>query len=166
VCSETGLLLIFEQLWPPTLRMCAGMLRNDAEADDAVQQAMTKILERASDYDPKRPALPWALAIAAWEGKTILRKRGRRREAPEALAPELGGSDAELDAEQEMAARQLLTLALAAIEAIEQLSDIDRGVLEATFLDEPAKSTGATVRKRRERAIVRLVRRSDCGPRS
>lgn len=143
---------VFEQLWQPTLRMCTSMLRNDADAADAAQLAMTKILERASDYDPKRPALPWALAIAAWECKTILRKRGRRREAPETLAPELGGSETR-DTEQEIATRQLLTLALA---AIEQLSDVDRGVLEATFMDEAARLTGATVRKRRERAIVRL----------
>lgn len=141
---------VFEQLWPPTLRLCASMLKNDADAADAAQQAMTKILERASDYDPARPALPWALAIAAWECKTILRKRVRRREAPEDQAPELGSSDTE----QEVASRQLVNLALA---TIEHLSEVDRSVLEATFLDEATRMmTGATVRKRRERAIVRL----------
>jgi RNA polymerase sigma-70 factor, ECF subfamily len=144
---------VFDQLWPPTLRLCTSMLRNDADAADAAQQAMTKILERASDYDTQRPALPWALAIAAWECKTILRKRLRRREAPQDLAPERGGSDAEQEQEQEIMSQQLVTLALA---VIEQLSEIDRGVLEATFMDEAARMTGATARKRRERAIVRL----------
>jgi DNA-directed RNA polymerase specialized sigma24 family protein len=71
---------VFERLWPPALRLCANMLKNDADAADAAQHAMEKILVRASDYDPSRPALPWALAIASWECRTILRRRFRRRE--------------------------------------------------------------------------------------
>src|SRR5713101_9596107 len=58
---------VFQLLWPPTLRLCQGLLKNDADAKDAAQQSMEKILSRASDYDAARPAQPWALAIAAWE---------------------------------------------------------------------------------------------------
>ena len=79
---------VFRLLWSPTLRLCMSMLKNEADAKDAAQQGMEKILARASDYDPKRPALPWALAISAWECRTILRKRNRRRETPEDLADE------------------------------------------------------------------------------
>lgn len=95
---------VFEHLWPPMLRLCASILKNDADAADAAQQAMEKILVRASDYDPTRPAMPWALAIASWECGTILRKRSRRREARERAAPEL----ASVGADEEHVQRQLV----------------------------------------------------------
>jgi RNA polymerase sigma-70 factor, ECF subfamily len=139
---------VFERLWEPTLRLCASILKNDADAADAAQQAMTKILERASEYDPVRPALPWALGIAGWECRTTLRRRTRRRESPEdalaqAAAPESGDDVENAD------------LARAALQALGQLSDADRSTLEASFW-ETAPRSGPTMRKRRERALVRL----------
>jgi len=62
--------LVFTRLWEPTLRLCQSLLKNEADASDAAQEAMQKILERAGDYDSSRPAMPWALAIAAWECRT------------------------------------------------------------------------------------------------
>jgi hypothetical protein len=47
---------VFRELWPRTLRLCTGILKNEADAADAAQQALSKILERASEYDPERPA--------------------------------------------------------------------------------------------------------------
>jgi RNA polymerase sigma-70 factor, ECF subfamily len=122
---------------------------NDADAADAAQQAMEKILVRASDYDPSRPALPWAFAIASWECRTILRKRTRRREAPEESAPELTIREAE----EEHVQRQLIEVALAALGS---LSATDQETLVATFWDEAASVGGTTLRKRRERALIRL----------
>jgi len=140
---------VFRLLWSPTLRLCMSMLKNEADAKDAAQQGMEKILARASDYDPKRPALPWALAISAWECRTILRKRNRRRETPEELADEPMTAASEDD----MLRRNLTQ---AALDAMGQLSDSDRETLVATFWDEAASSSGATFRKRRERALQRL----------
>ncbi len=139
----------FQRLWPPTLRMCLGMLKNEADAHDAAQQAMEKILTRASGYDPARPALPWALAIAAWECRTMLRKRSRRREVPEQASPEEAGHGGEDEAVQR-------DLVRAAAEAMGELSESDRETLIATFWDEAASASGATLRKRRERALTRL----------
>ncbi len=140
---------VFELLWPPTLRLCASLLRNDADAADAAQQAMEKILVRASDYDPSRPALPWALAIATWECRTILRKRSRRKEVPEENAPQpvARGSD------EDHAQRELVR---AALDVMGTLSETDREVLVSTFWEEAASVSGATLRKRRERALGRL----------
>src|SRR5260221_5832081 len=121
----------FRLLWSPTLRLCMSMLKNEADAKDAAQQGMEKILARASDYDPKRPALPWALAISAWECRTILRKRNRRRETPEDLADEPMTAAGEDD----MLRRNLTQ---AALDAMGQLSDSDRETLVATFWDEAA----------------------------
>jgi len=140
---------VFRRLWPPTLRMCMSMLKNDADAKDAAQASMEKILSRASSYDPNRPAMPWALAIAAWECRTLRQKRRRRRETPDELVKEPATSGEE----DEIAKRDL---AEAALQAMGQLSDSDKETLLATFWEESASASGATFRKRRERAIQRL----------
>lgn len=139
---------VFDALWGPIHRLSVSLLRNEADAADAAQEALQKILVRAADYDPGRPAMPWAMAIAAWECRTVSRKRARRRETSEA-PPEPGGEHAE----EEVVRRDLTA---AAVAALGELSDADREVLLATFWDEAASVAGATLRKRRERALDRL----------
>lgn len=141
--------LVFKRLWVPMHRFCLSMLRHEADAADAAQQAMAKIFERASDYDPKRAAMPWALTIAAWECRTLQRKRFRRRESPEDAAAE----PADERAESELIRRDLTQ---AALTAMSELPETDRETLLATFLGEATSVGGATLRKRRERALDRL----------
>jgi RNA polymerase sigma-70 factor (ECF subfamily) len=140
---------VFTELWGPVSRLCRHLLAHEADAADAAQEAMHKILQRASDYDPARPALPWALAIAAWECRTLMRKRARRREVSVQTLPEPVARDAEAD----LASRNLTRAALA---ALGELSALDRETLIASFWDEAASASGATQRKRRERALSRL----------
>lgn len=139
---------VFDLLWGPILRLCTSLVKNEADGADAAQQAMTKILGRASDYDARRPALPWAMAIAGWECRTILRRRGRRREVPEEQASE-GALD---EPEVNLAAKEL---AQSAVAALGELSPADQEVLRATFWEEApvAGVKGAALRKRRERAL-------------
>jgi RNA polymerase sigma-70 factor (ECF subfamily) len=147
---------VFQRLWPPIERLCTRLLQNPADAADAAQEALQKILERApADYDRSRPALPWALAIAGWECRTLARKRQRRREGPAELV-EHAPAEAE-DAEELFAQREL---SRAALEALGELSDVDRETLLGTFWEQaeahaPAPSPAA-LRKRRERALGRL----------
>src|SRR4051812_16458813 len=140
---------VFQILRPPVLRLCLSMLKNEADAADAAQQALEKVLTRCSQYDRQRPALPWALAITAWECRTLMRQRSRRRELPEEQAPEpsAGGAD------DELAERELMK---AAVDALGELSDQDREALRASFWEEAPSVSGATLRKRRERALKRL----------
>ena len=150
---------VFQRLWPPIERLCTRLLQNPADAADAAQEALQKILERApSDYDRTRPALPWALAIAGWGCRTLARKRQRRREAgPEELL-EHAPAEAE-DAEEIFAQREL---SRAALEALGELSEVDRETLLGTFWEEAAAHSAqpapspAAVRKRRERSLGRL----------
>jgi RNA polymerase sigma-70 factor (ECF subfamily) len=93
--------------------------------------------------------LPWALAIAAWECRTIARKRGRRRE----VAEQGIGDAASAHAEHALVQRDLTE---AAVAALGTLSDADRETLLATFWDEAAPASGTTLRKRRQRALQRL----------
>lgn len=140
---------VFRLLWPKTLRLCQSMLKNDADAADAAQQALEKILARASGYDRSRAALPWALAITAWECRTSLRKKSRRKEVDADMAPELPTDAADAAVEE----RELIQKA---VEVLGGLSDPDRATLIATFQDEAGSVEGATFRKRRERALKRL----------
>lgn len=137
----------FQLLWPRVRDLCRSMLKNEADAADAAQQSLERILTRSAEYDRARPALPWALGIAAWECRTALRKRGRRRELPDEAAPEARQS------EEDFAERQLIQRA---VQAMGELSPMDQETLVATFFDEAATASGATLRKRRERALTRL----------
>lgn len=143
---------VFEGLWPPTLHLCRSMLGNDADAADAAQQALEKIFVRAADYEPGRPALPWALAIASWECRTILRRRYRRREVSGDFSQEPAST---APADEAHVQRQLVE---AALQTLGTLSEQDRETLIATYWEEAASATGATFRKRRERALGRLRR--------
>lgn len=140
---------VFRALWPSIFTLCVGMLRNEADAKDAAQEAMEKILSRAPGYDRARPALPWALAIGAWECRTLARQKSRRREvteAPEGTAVASSFEDAVVEED----------LTRAAVTAMGRLSDADKETLLATFWDEAASVRGPTLRKRRERALERL----------
>jgi RNA polymerase sigma-70 factor, ECF subfamily len=141
--------VVFKRLWTPIYRFCVSMLGNDADASDAAQEALAKVLARASEYDAARPPVPWALAIAAWECRTLRRKRFRRRETPEdeTLEPFTDNTEGDL-------LRRDMTRA--ALTAMTELSELDQETLLASFLEESATASGATFRKRRERALDRL----------
>lgn len=139
----------FRLLWPAVLRLCRTLLRFDSDAEDAAQQAIEKVFARVNDYDPSRRALPWALAIASWECRSVRQKRLRRREEPEGVTD----ASALLDPEEEHVKNDLLR---AAQEAMGTLSAVDQETLLATFSEEASDLKGATFRKRRERALSRL----------
>jgi len=140
---------VFRALWPKIRDLCASLLRHGPDAEDAAQQAMEKILTRASDYDRERPALPWALAIAAWECRTVARRRERWREV-ESGGPAESGSTESL--EEQFIHRELHAAARA---ALGELSEADRAALVAAYWEE-SRSGEAAARKRRQRALERL----------
>jgi DNA-directed RNA polymerase specialized sigma24 family protein len=49
--------VVFKRLWTPIYRFCVSMLGNDADASDAAQEALAKVLARASEYDAARPPI-------------------------------------------------------------------------------------------------------------
>jgi RNA polymerase sigma-70 factor (ECF subfamily) len=92
--------------------------------------------------------MPWAMAIAGWECRTLARRRSRRRETEDP-----GNDPAGEHPEAEFVQRDLTAAALV---ALGELSAADRETLIATFWDQAASASGATLRKRRERALERL----------
>jgi RNA polymerase sigma-70 factor, ECF subfamily len=147
---------VFRELWPRLRALCGSLLRHREDAEDAAQRAMEKVLTRAADYDPERPALAWALSIAAWECRTLARWRQRRAEISSEHAAEgaerAPGAGSAADAEEELLRKELER---AALSALTELSETDRAALVAAFWQEAAAG-GATARKRRQRALERL----------
>jgi len=141
---------IFARLWP-LLRGFARRFLPAHEADDAAQEALLRIFRRASEFDPSRDALAWALGIAAWQVRTHRTKARRRREdVPEAL-PER--QDPAASPEELAATRQLAT---ALEQALAELPPGDAATLLAYARGERPDLPGATFRKRVERALSRL----------
>ena len=149
--DRTAFTPVFRALWPKVYRLCQHLLRRTADAEDAAQQAMEKILSRAPEYDVSRPALPWALGIAGWECRTSSTRQMRRRELSDEAAPD--AQDARPGADDALVERDLIAAAMAALGT---LSPNDQESLLATYFDRATSVGGSTLRKRRERALERL----------
>lgn len=139
----------FQLLWPAISRLCTGVMGGEADGADAAQTSMLRILERANEYDWHRPALPWALGIATWECRTLLKRRARLRETSDEKPNESDGGQAAEEQEQHV-------LLSAAIEALGTLSEADQQTLISTYWETASDVSGATLRKRRARALTRL----------
>ncbi|MGZ6144007.1 MAG: RNA polymerase sigma factor [Myxococcales bacterium] len=138
---------MFALLWPQ-LRAFAGRLVGAADGEDAAQAALLKVFSRASEYDGERDALTWALGIAAWECRTLRKRRERRREesalppaASEGPSPEEAAIDRDLRA--------------AAEDVLGELRPIDIDTIVSIATGRRAVP-GATFRKRAERALARF----------
>jgi RNA polymerase sigma-70 factor (ECF subfamily) len=141
---------VFAGLWPVVAVFCAKALPG-SDAEDAAQLALVKIFDRSSTFDRDGDALTWALAIATWEIRTIRKRQTRSRTAElhesDCVTPETGPDRLAEEREIVAAARAVL----------ETLSESDQQTLLATFSeDAPENVAGATLRKRRQRAIARL----------
>ncbi len=138
----------FLLLWP-LLRAFAVRCAGDADGEDAAQHALLRVFSRASEYDPERDALTWALGIAAWECRTLRRKRERRKEdaasSVEPVADEPGPEQAAIGRDLRSAAEAVIgTLSPVDVETFAALA---RGSRTAA---------GATFRKRVQRAMSRF----------
>lgn len=143
---------VFERAWPVVRDFCRSALRDQSNAEDAAQQALLRLFERAAEFDARRDALPFILGVAWNECRTLRRRTERRREesierTTERAATEPDPEERVMKQDLERAGRDvLLSLPPGDIEAI--LADLgERGrplVASATF------------RKRLERARRRL----------
>lgn len=143
---------VFQRLFP-MVRAYAARMTSEADADDAAQSALVKVFEQAAAYDPTRPAAAWALAITAWECRTLQKRAARRRTEPLEAAQAVAADG--LDPESAALRSEMVD---AAREAFGALGEADKDTLLAAFsADADARlAGGATFRKRKERALDRL----------
>ncbi len=146
---------VFVALWPLVQRFCERTLRDRDRGQDAAQAAMMKLLLNASDFDPARDAISWALGFAAFECLSARNRSVRSREQSDEEVL-MKAETAEPDPEHAVIARDLRDAASA---ALAHLRPSDLAVLEAAFHGQgPPGSTGtaAAFRKRLQRALERL----------
>jgi RNA polymerase sigma factor (sigma-70 family) len=141
---------VYAELWPVVKAFC-GKTLPAADAEDAAQQALLKVFDRATTFERDRDALTWALSIAVWEIKTIRKRHARAKTSglEDHHVPSTPDNPEGLTAE-----RQIVQ---AAQQVLGSLSESDQQALIATFNEEtPDDVAAATFRKRRERALSRL----------
>jgi RNA polymerase sigma-70 factor (ECF subfamily) len=140
----------------PLLRRVAQRRLAAQDAEDAAQEALVKLFAQAARFDRSRDALAWALGITAWEIRTALRKRQRRRE--EAFDGRALESRREPTPTPEDAAIAR-SLDAALDDALRALPPRDQEALRAYAREERTIGVApATFRKRVERALARLRR--------
>jgi RNA polymerase sigma-70 factor (ECF subfamily) len=118
----------------PLLRaICRARLRDAADAEDAVQDALLTIHRVRHTYDPGRPFRPWLSAIA--ERRALDRGRSRGRAASRETDVEAAGDVAAggRDAEAELAARGE---AAALRQAVSELPASQRTALGLTKIED------------------------------
>lgn len=141
---------VFQALWPLVTRFTQRALAGSPDADDAAQAALLKVFTHAALFDPERDAVTWVLGITAYECKTIRKRQQRRREAAPAL---LEQQRTEHTPEDEVVMRDLEA---AALSVMGTLGPADIETLHTLIEGGPRAVSGATFRKRLQRALERL----------
>lgn len=141
---------LFETLWPLVRRFAERALAGSPDADDAAQVVLMNVFSRVSEFDRKRGALTWVLGMTAYQCKTLRQKQRRRREAPALSDDRAAGGPSP---EEATLARDLEA---AVLEVVGTLRPADREALCAVMAGQRPTGSGATFRKRIERALVRL----------
>ncbi|MEO0601891.1 MAG: sigma-70 family RNA polymerase sigma factor [Myxococcota bacterium] len=149
--DRTAFDTVYDAVLPKVRQLVGRWVGEGPDRDDATQQAMIAVFENAHRYRPEvGRALPWILAVAGWEARTVLRRRGRRREAalPEAaICPE--------PSPEHRASEHELLRALD--DVIGTLSPADQEAVLAALERTPRPEVSpSTFRKRLQRALARL----------
>jgi RNA polymerase sigma factor (sigma-70 family) len=142
---------LYDALCPLVQRLSARMLGGAAEAEDAAQEALTKMFARAAQYEPGRSVTTWVLAITAYECRTQLQRKRRRREAD---APSEAHTNAAAVSPEDAAIAH--DLEHAAREVLGTLQALDIETLQASARGLRPDLPQATFRKRLERALTRF----------
>jgi RNA polymerase sigma factor (sigma-70 family) len=140
---------VYRGLRGPVSELCRRLLDGAPEAEDVTSETLGEIFARASEFDPDRDVVAWAITIATWRCRTERRRRQRARLSPldeAALAPADGNPE---EAYLSREAHAILESARA------QLGELDREALAAVLGGAPLS---AALRKRKERLLPRLRR--------
>lgn len=134
----------FAVLWP-LLRKFTERYAGESDAEDAAQAALVAVFARASQFDETRDGAAWALGIAAWECRTLRRRRKRRKERAGDVPEDASSADSPEDAASGRELRASVQ------EVLGELRPLDVETLLAF-----GTKGGATYRKRFSRAVARF----------
>ncbi len=141
---------VYRTLWPVLVRFVAVMSTDRMIAEDIAQQALLRILGRASTFDRTQDALAWSMTIAVNEYRSYRRKFGNRAADPRDWALPESVDD---DSPEAIALRDNLRDAARAV--IGQLRPQDLEVLVAALYEgQRPPLLAAAFRKRLQRAVT------------
>ncbi len=83
---------LVEKYGPALFRLCLVMLRNAADAEDAVQEALLRYIERAPEFESAGAERAWLFTVASNRCRDALRAARRH---PQLTLDELSGLGAE-----------------------------------------------------------------------
>lgn len=96
---------------PDLLRVARHLVRDDATAEDLVQQTFLTAIERASTFRVEAALKPWLLGILFRHARNELRRRTRTRTFEPAVSPELEASTIDIVARRELEREVVLAVA-------------------------------------------------------
>jgi len=143
---------------PRVYRLCFGLLAHAADAEDAAQETMLRLLDRLSEWDPDRPYPAWRTTVVLNGCRDRRRRAATRRTAEEEAAQQRSETvlpDPHVEAERDES-RALLALGLRALPEREREAFVLRD-LEGLETAEVARTLG--IRESSVRSLVTLARR-------
>lgn len=157
-----GELVRFHQ--PIALRVAYLVLRDEGEAEDAVQEAFLKAYRALDRFRPEAEFRPWLLRIVRNESLNRRRSHNRRLQLALKFSSDLAAEDAAPSPEGEVLEREQRQRLLFALYS---LPDRHRAVIECRYLLEMSEEETATVlsiprgtvKSRSARAIADLEKR-------
>ncbi|RKY17601.1 MAG: hypothetical protein DRQ55_15375 [Planctomycetota bacterium] len=141
---------------PVVWRLCVGLLAHAADADDAAQDAMLKLLDALAHRDPARPYGPWRTTVVLNHCRDVLRRMGTRQRYEDAAPPLPDCLPAPDEAASANELRELLTAALARLSPREREAFVLRD-LQGLPTDEVAAAMD--VAPASVRSLITLARR-------
>jgi RNA polymerase sigma factor (sigma-70 family) len=112
--------MLFERYHRPLYRYCRSLVRNDEDAQDALQSTMTRALVALRSGQRDAPLRPWLYRIAHNESISLLRRRPATDELGDAVAC------TSLSPEEDVAQRERLATLVA---DLQELPERQRGAL-------------------------------------
>lgn len=142
--------VLLDDLWPVILSFAERGVGRGADAEDVAQEVFYRVCARIADFDTERDGLAWVFGIASYQILTHRRQVQRRREVFEEGALSLRVDDSASQEDRLLAAEMSHAFA----DAVSCLTETDRASLGLG--GEGSGASGATQRKRKQRALMRL----------
>lgn len=105
---ERAFVVLYERYHQPLYRYCRSMLRNDQDAQDALQSTSAAALAALQESKRNAPFRPWLFRIAHNEAITVIR---RRRDAGQEISDSMLGSARSASDEADDRARMAMLMA-------------------------------------------------------
>jgi RNA polymerase sigma factor (sigma-70 family) len=167
--DEKAILEIFHYMYPHVMKLVQANLPVRERAEDLVQQVCVKVLNNLGQYSGKAPFLHWVSRIAVNTCLNQIRYEKRRPEVrladlsedEAAVIEQLAASTSELDASDQVAAKELVDKLLASLKPADRLL-VRLMYLEGRQFDEISQLTGwnrSLIKVRAFRVRAQLRRR-------